>query len=460
MTTPANASTSKPRIKHLVLDAGPLLTFTPLRGLAENYYTTPQIVEELKDPRAREHFQNLSLTAGVHLQVRQPDILSVSQVTITAKKTGDYAVLSQADVGVIALTHELATEETTNNAIESQILSNECGLHGAENVGVLAEDDGPQNADEANSGASSEEEEEDEENTDDALEGTEDIQGQMENLHIEGETSRRTKPESSDPLPSDDAPAPTVVDVDDPPSDDGEGEWITPSNVDSYKSRAREPNASGTKADNRPMIVACMTADYAVQNVLMHMHLNLVTMEGKRITKVKSWVLRCHACFKICKDPTKKFCPSCGNPTLLRTSVSTEAPSPGSPNQEPIFRVHLKPNFQYRTRGTIYSIPLPKLGQAKGGGTGGSGLILREDQIEYQRALHKEKGRQAKEERAMERAMAAAAKGERPRGQGTWDDPDWIPGLLLGEAGRKRGGGMPAVGHGRRNPNEARRKKR
>jgi RNA-binding protein NOB1 len=28
------------------------------------------------------------------------------------------------------------------------------------------------------------------------------------------------------------------------------------------------------------------------------MGLNLVGLEGKRIERIKSWVLRCHACFK------------------------------------------------------------------------------------------------------------------------------------------------------------------
>lgn len=44
--------------------------------------------------------------------------------------------------------------------------------------------------------------------------------------------------------------------------------------------------------------MGCMTADYAMQNVLLHMGLNLVGLEGKNITSVKTWVLRCHACYK------------------------------------------------------------------------------------------------------------------------------------------------------------------
>ena len=85
-------------------------------------------------------------------------------------------------------------------------------------------------------------------------------------------------------------------------SSDGEGEWITPSNVGIHKSRAlnllpQDAKKTG-KLANEKVQVGCMTADFAMQNVLLHMGLDLVGVEGKRITRIKSWVLRCHACFK------------------------------------------------------------------------------------------------------------------------------------------------------------------
>ena len=123
---------------------------------------------------------------------------------------------------------------------------------------------------------------------------------------------------------------------------DGEGEWITPANVSHHKSldmglipalnedttaastagpsddfKAAPTTRAAKRAqhkidraralalangDNEGEIgiikTACMTGDYAVQNVLLQMGLKLVGEGGKRIGKVKSWVLRCHACFK------------------------------------------------------------------------------------------------------------------------------------------------------------------
>ena len=65
--------TTTTKVKDLVLDAGPLLSLTPLRGLAERFLTVPQVLDELKDKRAREHFERLALTAGVQIEIRNPD---------------------------------------------------------------------------------------------------------------------------------------------------------------------------------------------------------------------------------------------------------------------------------------------------------------------------------------------------------------------------------------------------
>lgn len=123
-------------------------------------------------------------------------------------------------------------------------------------------------------------------------------------------------------------------------------------------------------------------------------------------------------------------------------------------------------------RGTVYSIPDPKPGRAKGQLKGGSGLILREDQAEWQDAVKTEDRRKAKEEKRM----------MKNDGQMRWDDPDvsrrclcsnvfsrdeaderqWLPELItVGNSGKGRtfAPNMPAIGHGRKNPNQARRKR-
>jgi RNA-binding protein NOB1 len=95
----------------------------------------------------------------------------------------------------------------------------------------------------------------------------------------------------------------TLIYDDPSDEDDGEGEWITPSNIAIHKSRALDllphKGLKGKGGEEQvPIGSGCMTADFAMQNVLLQMGLNLVSLEGKRIEKIKSWVLRCHACFK------------------------------------------------------------------------------------------------------------------------------------------------------------------
>ena len=70
--------TQEPQCKRLVLDAGPLLSLSPLRGLAETYLTVPQVLAELKDNRAKEHFERLGLMSGVKVEIRSPDAASLS----------------------------------------------------------------------------------------------------------------------------------------------------------------------------------------------------------------------------------------------------------------------------------------------------------------------------------------------------------------------------------------------
>ena len=109
--------------------------------------------------------------------------------------------------------------------------------------------------------------------------------------------------EDASPPHDSDPPHTSPLSFEDPvDDDDDEGIWITPENVSLHKARAlglTPSDRDSTTAKNKEIIpVGCMTADFAMQNVLLQMGLSLVGMEGKKIQKVKTWVLRCHACFK------------------------------------------------------------------------------------------------------------------------------------------------------------------
>lgn len=146
---------------------------------------------------------------------------------------------------------------------------------------------------------------------------------------------------------------------------------------------------------------------------------------------------------------------------------------PASPEHPQGYILHLKKNFQYRNRGTRYSLPKPKVGSAGGAH---SEPVLREDQKEWQRGVHSADISKRKEARALDRAakedQAREAQGL-PARQGFFD-PDWTPAMLLGEKGRRGGRGahgrqstvpvdkmgLPVIGSGRRNPNASRGKRK
>lgn len=93
-------------------------------------------------------------------------------------------------------------------------------------------------------------------------------------------------------------------------------------------------------------------------------------------------------------------------------------------------------------------------------------MILREDQSEWLRAKKHADGKREREEKRM---LAGTANAGKHAGSvmGSWMDPDWVPEMLaVGAGGKGRSmrhsgydGDMPVIGHGRKNPNERRRKK-
>merc|ERR1712157_102726 len=98
-------------------------------------------------------------------------------------------------------------------------------------------------------------------------------------------------------------------------------------------------------------------------------------MGGFRIHRVKSFVTRCSACFKVYSDSEnggkKLFCSQCGSDRLQRIAASINSKTGR-------LRLHLKKNYQHNLRGTKYNLPNPgKNNRFKGD------LLLREDQLLY-----------------------------------------------------------------------------
>lgn len=432
VAAPVPAPESMKPIHSLVVDTGPLIKNDPLptvlREKAEKLYTLPSVISEIRDEATRSRVETTLLP---FLELRNPKADSIAFVTGFARKTGDLAVISKTDLQLIALAYELECER---NGGDWRLRS----TPGQKRTNGKAPGAPDEEQKEDTTGGEEGQEVKDGEVADDAEE-TAILEQEVSNLKVDdnqgwetvgdkskpnGEADndgwetvgRKAKQEEDDqgwetvpakpkrkgeaatvekaplePIAQDTTVEPgTVPEAD---SDSDEDGWITPSNL--HKQRAQDSNEASTPA-SRPVTLqaALLTSDYAMQNVALRMNLNLLSPSLMRITRLKTWILRCHGCFTTTKDMHKQFCPSCGQPTLIRTSCSTD--------ERGNFRIHLKKNFQFNKRGNVYSVPKPTHGTPNGratpkgtnaGGKGGWGreLMLAEDQKEYMRRGEEQK---------------------------------------------------------------------
>ncbi|KAF2734317.1 hypothetical protein EJ04DRAFT_493636 [Polyplosphaeria fusca] len=413
------AAVGQKPIHSLIVDTGPLIkntvSISTILSQAEEIFTTPDILSEIRDAATRSRVETTLLP---FLTVRTPAPKSYERVMDFSKRTGDYPVLSRQDMGILALAYEIECEKeggdgrlrkvpgeplrrpSMKKEDSTTLTSTESTLLHEQPVSTLA---GEQTAEPAS--------------VDEVP--TETFKGDSATKSYDS-ISPRSEPES--PLERRESLTPEEAEPSDP-DDDGDGEWITPSNLAQHQDK--DAGIPSTEAAPIQMSVATMTTDFAMQNVLLQMNLHLLSPSLQRIRTLRTYILRCHACFLTTKQMDKQFCPRCGQPTLTRVSCTTNA------NGD--FKLHLSKSHQWNNRGNRYSIPKPTAGTAsgkhmgKGGGKGGWGkdLVLAEDQKEYSRATGEESRRKTRD----------------------LMDEDYLPGILSGDRGRA--GGRPKVGAGR-----------
>lgn len=228
-----------------------------------------------------------------------------------------------------------------------------------------------------------------------------------------------------------------------PEASDEEGEWITPENVAERKQRDLLRISAQPEAGQPPSRIACMTTDFAMQNALLQMRCNVCSPTGQRISQLKSWMLRCHACYWHTADMSRRFCDRCGGPTLMRTSYALDAA--GKPH------FFLQKNFRYNLRGTRYTAALPE------GGRTPDPLICREDQKEYLRAVRAQRRSEAKEVRRMANGIDLADVDDRLAG--VFGGMQIASDAMAKMKNKMQNAPAVAIGAGRRNLNEVRRRK-
>lgn len=417
---------SQKPVHTIVLDTGSIIknnpTVSTLLAQSEQIVTVPAILTEIRDAVTRTRVETQLMP---FLTLRSPNPASIKFVTDFARKTGDLDVLSKPDIQIVALAYELECER---NGGDWRLRKNpgQKGMNGKPPAKIeepkAPEADGPKE-EEKTEQAPAPTEEAQKETTDASVEQISEVLAKTKIEQVEETPSQDPAPQTiAEAQPSADA-QPTPEQADDSGDDSDGGDWITPSNLKKHQEKDASGSTNETNTPQSILQVATLTTDFAMQNVLLQINLNLLSPNMQRVKHLKTYILRCHACFCTTKQMSKQFCPRCGNPTLTRVACSTTA------NGE--FKLHLKKNIQWNTRGDRFSIPKPVHGSAngrvQGGGKGhwGNELILAEDQKEYLR--HHEVEKRRKERDLM--------------------DEDYLPSILTGD--RQRSGGRMKVGGGR-----------
>ncbi|KAK9497657.1 hypothetical protein O3M35_004345 [Rhynocoris fuscipes] len=355
---------------NLIVDTTAFLNNAQLQELGKNIVTTEDVVSEV---RCKRQLRRL-IVLPYDLQVKNVEADAVSFITEFAKKTGDFLYLSATDIKLLALTYQLEkqlvgvdhlrTEPILIKTLEpltSNLPDNIPGFYTPtqQNGNNIIADDG----DNENDAESNAEDEDEEENSDSNLQEVPELRFQHADEILQQFSRLSCQTFSSDVNEE-------KEEEEDEEDSDGAA-WITPSNLKRYGQVTQSYNSNEIKSH----AVACLTNDFSMQNVLKQIGLNVISLDGKLIKEIRTYVLRCYACFHITPQTTRLFCPKCGNKTLKRVSIKVDSEG----------KQHVEINFRrpLTARGKKFPLPRPK------GGKHAVNPILCEDQRVPQQRLSK-----------------------------------------------------------------------
>lgn len=348
-------------IKHLVVDTTAFIKDINLQDIAENIYTVQEVCDEITHDRQRRKL----VVLPYDLNVKDVFPENIKFITEFAKKTGDYTSLSATDIKVMALTYQLEREK-----VGTEHLKNEPSMQKTVKVTGLTnfnlhpiENKGTDSQSETNDSKVTEPETDDNCNTkedivsskttvensepakvniqggDDQL--AEDIVNKIKNMELNDVDNIMVKLSESDQKED--------SEIEDESDSDG-GDWITPENL-----AEKKKEADMGEFEAKPAEVACITSDFAMQNVLKQIGLNVTSIDGRIIRQLRTFIFRCTTCFKTTSVMTKLFCPKCGHATLKKVAVSIDDDG----NQH----IHINGKKPLTARGKRFSLPTPKGGQ-------------------------------------------------------------------------------------------------
>ncbi|KAK0167989.1 hypothetical protein PV327_001834 [Microctonus hyperodae] len=374
-------------IEYLIVDTTAFIKNVPLQEMGRNIITEQSVVNEITNKRQLRRL----VVLPYDLVIKDVFPENIKFVTEFSKKTGDYMSLSATDIKVIALTYQLEKEKVgkdhlrdapsivkTIPATKSEPLAHPKSIAGFYLGDDDDDDDENVEKDEQKSSSSLTDSDITDDESEDYLTAHSDseqidetdLNAKFEKLNcvaddfeLEGGNQHNVddilapvKEELQDNDENEDS-----EDHSDNENDDDDDGWITPKNI----AQAKKQMDSDILSD-KPAKVACMTTDFAMQNVLIQIGLNVAALDGRVIKQMRTFIFRCYACFRTTSVMTKVFCPHCGLQTLKKVAVSLDDQG----NEQ----IHINYRKPLSSRGKRFSLPIPK------GGKHANNPILCEDQ--------------------------------------------------------------------------------
>ncbi|KJP85897.1 hypothetical protein AK88_04484 [Plasmodium fragile] len=388
-----------------VLDANSVIKCKDILFTSYDCYLTEGVIKEIKDEHSRKRLNNMMPL----LTVAKAEERDVNFVKYFSKLTGDYDSLSEVDIDVIALTymlHRMHGDVSTLNAAPMETIykydnvefdyvgkgrrerndSEKCPMRGEAETGegdettassaqqekadsgvddLKREDGGAGGCNMLDGSSAGEDGSMDEIDADEGggIDGSsaaeresmdESDAAERESIHEseadsdasdDGDGSRagRARIRGCEMIKEEVVQVPEAADQKE--DDEEGGQWI---NINNYDTQNVEVN----KEEKFTPKVACVTTDYAMQNVMYQMGLNVITLDGFKINSIKLWGHICTSCYTFVRKTSVLFCSKCGNNNLRKVNVVVDNNLKKLVVKIPQFRVNIK--------NTIYSIPKKK----------------------------------------------------------------------------------------------------
>lgn len=368
-------------IKHLVVDTTAFIKAGNLQDIAEKAYTIQEVIDEITNDRQRKKL----VVLPYDLIVKDVFTENIKFVTDFSKKTGDYTSLSATDIKVMALTYQLEKEKIGIEHLKTEPTMQKTvkvtGLTGFNlhpepeaNEAIATEDVNQETGEIVKNDVNSE--------TGEALliaepkshntneqpaetfisNGPDNEVGYNSNQSDDDRFAKEIAEKIRNMQLKDDKEMDNIIakvsdeeysesEDNESESDDSDGgEWITPGNL-----AAKKIEIEQGEFEEKTVEVACITSDFAMQNVMKQIGLNVTSIDGRIIKQLRTFVFRCTTCFKTTSVMTKLFCPKCGHATLKKVAVSID--------EEGNQHIHINGRKPLTARGKRFSLPTPRGGQ-------------------------------------------------------------------------------------------------